>query len=120
MYDGSYSSIYAIKMYSYIFPEWKNIDTSLLYIASGEKNKLPLDKQIKTLLSQHYDNVVINMVTGNIQTNLIEFISPGSEDSVVVMGAYGRSNLSRIIHRSFADNVIAKTKASVFIVHKSG
>jgi len=38
-YDGSYSSIHAIKMYSYLFLEWRHVSTCLLSIFENGKGQ---------------------------------------------------------------------------------
>jgi nucleotide-binding universal stress UspA family protein len=116
-YDGDYSSIYAMKMFSYIFPEWNDLDTSVIYLASSIET-IPSEEKITAWISQHFNRIKIQTIPGNIEKNLIDYINSNSENSLVVMGAYGRSTLSRLIHNSLADIVIEKTKASVFIMHE--
>jgi nucleotide-binding universal stress UspA family protein len=117
-YDGGYSSIYAMKMYSYIFPEWNDIDTSIIYLTSSLETSIPSQEKIIAWISQHFNRIKIETIPGNIEMNLIDYINSTSENSLVVMGAYGRSTLSRLIHNSLADIVIEKTEASVFIMHE--
>ena len=117
-YDGSYSSIYALKMFHYIFPEWSSIETILLFIASEKSSTMPQEDKINSLVSHYFSSPTIKILQGPFQESFIRFIKESEEDCLVVMGAYGRSNFSRIIHKSLADMVMEKTQAALFIVHE--
>ncbi len=115
-YDGSASSMYAIKMYSYLFPEWKNKPTELLTInpPSNDKDETYMDDWC----DNHFTNLAKHQAQGNVHQELINFIQPESEKKLIVMGAFGRSALSRLLHRSLAARVIEETSASLFITHQ--
>jgi hypothetical protein len=117
-YDGSYSSTYALKMYHYIFPEWSSVDTTLLFIATEKSSTLPQEDKVKSMVTHYFSSPNIKILQGPFQDSFIKFIKESEEDCLVVMGAYGRSNFSRIIHKSLADMVIEKTQAALFIVHE--
>src|ERR1051325_3777806 len=40
-YDGSASSVYAIKQFAYLFPEWSDLETILVYANEKEGEELP-------------------------------------------------------------------------------
>ena len=117
-YDGSFASIYAIRQYALVFPEMKDLPTHLLHITPDEIiDEFPREKNIRSWLPVHYSNVVFKILHGNVRTELIKF-AQSIPDSIVVMGAFGRSGLSRLFHKSLANAVIADGKSALFIAHK--
>jgi hypothetical protein len=117
-YDGSFSSIYAFKMFSYVFPEWISMDTRLVHISNDEGTTLPHEEMIRGWMLKHYPATNAEVLTGKGKQVLIDYLNSCPGNTMVVMGAYGRSDLSRLLHRSLADEVIEKTRAAVFIVHE--
>ncbi|HUP12222.1 MAG TPA: universal stress protein, partial [Niastella sp.] len=117
-YDGSYSSMYAIKMFTYLFPEWNDKLIDLIYITAKQTTDLPGEKQIESWLASHYKKVEIQIIKGDVQRTLIDYLKSRAENNFLVMGAFGRSAVSRIFHKSLSQAVIDYTTASVFITHK--
>ncbi len=116
-YDGSNSSMYAIKMFSYIFPEYKDLPTHFFHVA-GDVGEIPQLDEIKTWAATHFTNIDFKLLSGNTRKELIDYIRHGSENSVIVMGAYSGSSISRLFLKSMAQPVITETNASLFITHK--
>lgn len=117
-YDGSFSSIYAIKQYALVFPETKDLPTHLVHITPDEiVDEFPRQKNIKSWLPLHYSDVEFKILHGNVRNELVNF-AKSIPDSLVVMGSFGRSALSRLFHKSLANAVIADGKSALFIAHK--
>ncbi|OJW79609.1 MAG: hypothetical protein BGO69_12835 [Bacteroidetes bacterium 46-16] len=116
-YDNSPSSMYAIKMFSYLFPEWKNKQLYLVHVNIDDEIGASYEDEIKGFLALRYPNVTVNVLHGKVQESLIEFVKSKSANSLVVMGAYGRSSLSRIFRSSLSKRVLETTDASVFATH---
>ncbi len=116
-YDGSLSSIYAIKIYSYLFPGFRDLPTALLYVHNGNQPELPQQEDINRWLSQYYPNLRVEMLKGNITEKLVEFTRPLPR-VLTVMGSYSRNHLSRLFHTSHAKALIEEGRSSVFISHK--
>lgn len=116
-YDGSVSSMYAIKMYSYLFPEFQDLPTYLLFINAGNHAGLPNEKNIRMWLSGHFPKLEIQMPEGDIKEQLVAYTA-SVPHALVVMGSYGRNDLSRFFHRSNANVLIEEGKSSVFMTHK--
>lgn len=117
-YDESFSSILAMKMYSYVFPEWKGLSTTVLSINPKGDNGLKYDDYLNDWLPGHFSNLEKQILQGNLQRELVSFIRKNDEPSIVVMGAYGRNAVSRLFHKSLANIVIEETNALVFIMHE--
>ena len=116
-YDGHYSSIYAIKQFSYLFPELRAVPTFLLEISSRE-GKLDHQDYLKDWLPRHFENVVVEVLPGKASEILPAFINRQTGPTMVVMGAYGRTAVSRLFRQSLANAVIEKTASSLFITHE--
>lgn len=117
-YDESFSSILAMKMYSYLFPEWKEFPTTVLSINPKGDNGLRFDDYLNDWLPQYFTNLEKQILQGNLQRELVSFIRKNEGSSMVVMGAYGRNAVSRLFHRSLANIVIEETDAFLFIMHE--
>jgi nucleotide-binding universal stress UspA family protein len=116
-YDGSSSSMYAIKMFSYILAEYKDLSAQFFQISSGDAVDIPHMDEIKTWASKHFSNIKFELIPGNTRKELVDFIIQDSEKAIVVMGSYGGSSISRAFHTSMAESLINDTKASLFITH---
>lgn len=117
-YDESFSSILAMKMYSYLFPEWKDFPSTVLSINPKGDNGLRFDDYLSDWLPQHFPILEKQFLQGNLQRELVSFIRKKDEPAIVVMGAYGRNAVSRLFHRSLANIVIEETDAFLFIMHE--
>jgi nucleotide-binding universal stress UspA family protein len=117
-YDESFSSILAMKMYSYLFPEWKELPTAVLSINPKGDNGIKHDDYLNDWLPQHFSNLEEKVLQGNLQRELVSFIRKNDETSIVVMGAYGRNAISRLFHRSLSNIVIEETNAFLFVMHE--
>ena len=117
-YDESFSSILAMKMYSYLFPEWRQLPATVLSINPKGDNGLKHDDYLNEWLPQHFPVIQKQILQGNLQRELVSFIRKNDEHAIVVMGAYGRNAVSRLFHRSLSNIVIEETNALLFIMHE--
>lgn len=117
-YDESFSSIHAMKMYSYLFPEWKELHTTVLSINPKGDNGLRYDDYLNDWLPQHFPQLEKQILQGNLQRELVNFIRKTEQPTVVIMGAYGRNAMARLFHRSLSNIVINETNALTFIMHE--
>jgi hypothetical protein len=117
-YDESFSSIYAIKMYSYLFPEWKDLPTVLVSINPKGDNGSKYDDYLDDWLPGHFSNLEKVQLEGNLQKELTGFIGKRDAHSIVVMGAFGGNAMSRMFHKSLSNVVLDETSASLFIIHE--
>ena len=117
-YDGGASSMYAVKMFSYIFPEYKNFPVQFFHIASGDIDAIPNVAEIKSWASKHFFNVQFELIEGSTKKELVEYIRQGSEKAIIVMGAYSGSFIARLFLKSTAESVINETNVSLFITHQ--
>jgi hypothetical protein len=117
-YDESFSSVLAMKMFSYLFPEWKELPATMVSINPKGDNGLRFDDYLSDWLPQHFPNLEKQILQGNLQRELISFIRKNDEQAIVIMGAYGRNAISRLFHRSLSNIVIEETNAFLFMMHE--
>ena len=116
-YDGSESSVYAIKQFAYLFPELSKNDSVLMYVQTGQDISFPDETLIEELCARHYDNLSLFKLAINPNKYLGLWTSE-KEGSILVSGAYGRSSFSQLFKKSFVSDVIKEHKLPVFIAHR--
>lgn len=117
-YDGSASSVFAIKQFAYLFPEFCDNKTWLITIGRNDKDGIPNEENIEELAGQHFSYIsLLKLDMGNDET-LADWIDTEKVKPILVAGSFGRSQLSRIMKKSFVTELIAQHKYPVFISHK--
>jgi|GWRWMinimDraft_11_1066019.scaffolds.fasta_scaffold09994_2 hypothetical protein len=115
-YDGSESSVFAIKQFAYIYPELTKKETILLSI-THQDDELPEYSLITELVSRHFSNLKIQTLHLKQRKDFNEWMAE-RPDSFIVMGAFSRSVFSQLFKKSFATHVIHDIKMPLFISHK--
>jgi nucleotide-binding universal stress UspA family protein len=116
-YDGSPSSVYAAKMFSYLFPELNDMKTTVVSVNEQTGNHLKEGWNFKDLLHTRFSNIEYEVLHGNPEEELIKYLKEKAENSIVVMGSYGRNAISRLLHQSLSNRVIKEVNVPVFIAH---
>ena len=114
-YDGSASSVYAIKQFAYLLPEFTNLKTLLVY--AGTETQIPGISYIEELAARHFNDLTIY----KLEINPDKYFNTWLEDhgnSILVTGAYGRSAMSELLKKSFITKTIHDHKLPIFIAHK--
>jgi nucleotide-binding universal stress UspA family protein len=114
-YDGSTSSMHAIRQFIYLFPYWTDLDTMILYV-NDSKDEIPSYPLIKEYTAQHFNKLAYY----KLDINPKKYFSTWTEnqhDAVIVSGAYGRSPISELFHKHFLKDVIKEHKVPLFIAH---
>lgn len=115
-YDGSESSVFAIKQFAYLFPELVMNETMLLS-ATGNEEQMPEYSMIAELVSRHYPNLKIMPLPLASRADFANWIR-NQQPAYVVMGAFSRSLFSELFKKSFANRLIHEIKMPIFISHK--
>jgi len=115
-YDGTPSSIYAIKQFAYLFPELSDIPAHLVFVSGKNDEPFPDATLVEELAGQHFKDlhlVKLNMPPYDFFNDWIT----GKENPWLVTGSYGRSELSQLFSKSFIAGMIRGHKIPVFIAH---
>ncbi|HVZ56822.1 MAG TPA: universal stress protein [Chitinophagaceae bacterium] len=115
-YDGSESSVFAIKQFAYLLPEFTGNATLLVHIQPGGEPSLPEQANMEELVARHFPDLTIYSLDMNARKYFNTWLAerPGA---ILVSGAFGRSFLSRLFRQSFVKGVIREHKLPVFIAH---
>jgi hypothetical protein len=116
-YDGSAESVYAIKQFAYIFPEFTNNPTLLVYADNEEDADFPSKQHIVELATQHFKNLTFH----KLEVASKKYFRTWIEDrngSILVSGSFSRSVFSQMFRKSFVADIIKNHKIPVFIAHK--
>lgn len=119
LYDGGPSSVYAVKMYSYLFQNSPQIPTDVLTVnePKAEAVFVPDKHLMKSFIKEHNPNAKFVMGKGEAVKQILRFLSKGDGKDLVVLGAYRRSEMSRWFKESMADVLMRELQTPLFIAH---
>ena len=116
-FDNSDSSIYAIKQFTYLFENLKEVPVTVLsVIESDSDEELPEKKRLTQYLSGHYRSWNFHILRGRPENELlIELMY--RQNAIVTFGAFGRNRVSRMLHPGDSERVTERIDIPVFITH---
>lgn len=115
-YDGSESSVYAIKQFSYLFPVLSHKKTVLVYADENDKIEFPDQDYLEELAARHYPDLAFFKLETNPYRGVKEWLE-GRKATLLVSGSYGRSGFSQLFRKSFINDLILEHKIPVFVTH---
>jgi len=115
-YDGSPSSLFAIKQFTYLFPEFADKKIIVLQVSERKDEPIIEKDKIGELLQLQYSAIGFQQLYGNAGNELYAYLL-GKKNVFVVMGAFGRSMLSGFFKHSTAELVVKTVDLPVFIAH---
>ena len=115
-YDGSASSVFAIRQFTYLMPELCQHPTLLLYVRQSKKEILPYEDEILELTARHFPNLEVLKVDFDPKIYFTTWIS-SSKFPILVSGSFGRNPLSTAFNKSFVQDVLEEHLLPVFISH---
>lgn len=118
LYDGGPSSVYAVKMFSYMFGSFQNFEVEVITVKEvGQNLHLPNKRLIKEFMVRHFPAAEYLIVKGFAEDEIVKFLQREKKDVMVVLGAYRRSRLSRVFKPSMADVLMQNVNLPMFIAH---
>lgn len=115
-YDGSESSVYAIKQFAYLFPELTGNTTILIYANETGEKQLPDEINIEELAARHFNDLTVTKLELNPKKYLVTWLSE-KKTPILISGSFGGSVFSGLFHKSFVNNIIKEHSMPVFIAH---
>jgi nucleotide-binding universal stress UspA family protein len=121
-YDGSKSSAFAIKQFSYLLPEFNSKKVNVLHIVEpGEtaQENTKVQREFSEWLELHFSNVSFTQLSGTAKETLFAYFMEHNErnDKLLVTGAFGRNMLSSFFRHSTAETVLKAIDIPVFVSH---
>jgi hypothetical protein len=116
-YDGSAASVFAIRQFAYLFPEFCRVRATLVYINEDLESKIPEAEAIRELCTLHFKK--FRMLTLRMRSEQFYRTWIGMMTNPwLVTGSFGRSALSQSFSTSFSTDLIREHRVPVFIAHK--
>jgi len=115
-YNGTASSVYAIKQFTSLFP---HLGHKRLFVVNVRQDDTPAIEdqfKMKEWLRVHYENVEFVLLKGDTSDQLFNYLLD-KKQAIVVMGAYGRSVVSRFFKPSRAKLIVKTINLPLFIAH---
>lgn len=116
-YDGSASAMYAIKQFTYLFPEWTNNPTTIVYATPQQGTEWPYETEVREFISSHFKNVTWQRLVISSSDFFTSWLMENN-NSILVTGSFGRSGLSMLFRKSFVAEAINEHYMPVFIAHQ--
>lgn len=116
-YDGSESSVFAIKQFVYLLPEFCANPTFLTYANIDGAGRIPNEAYIEELAARHFPDLTISKVNIESKSQFATWVAD-KKAAVIVAGSFGRTAVSQLFSRSFVLDVIKDHKIPIFICHK--
>lgn len=116
-YNGSASSLFAIKQFTYLFPDYREKKVEVVNIREDKEQSLEESFKMKEWLNEHYANVEFHLLKGSATDELFGHLLD-RKNAFVVMGAYGRGLLSRFFRPSHARLIMRTLNLPIFIAHQ--
>ena len=118
LYNGEPSSVLALKMFNYLFPNFDDLKTQIIYAqAPGSLDQIPEAQMMKEWGQRHFSNIDYEVLPNSSKKQLLEELKNKHGHSVIIAGAYQRSLLSMALHPSLADSIIKQLNNPLFVVH---
>ena len=115
-YNGSRSSMYAIKQFCYLFPQLDDKKVTVIEVDEEGVSSPDEKDKFREWISGHYSSIGYMVLKGDTESELFATLLR-RKNVFIVMGAYGRSRLSRFFKHSRADLLVNTLTQAIFITH---
>jgi nucleotide-binding universal stress UspA family protein len=116
-YDSTESSVFALKLFAYLLPEFTSNPTMLIYANIDGEKAIPNESYMEELVGRHFENLTITKLEVDSRKQFNTWITD-KRSVILVAGSFERSAISRLFKPSFVNEIIKEHKLPVFIVHK--
>lgn len=119
LYDGEPSSLYAIKMFGYLFDNWRDMPVEVVTVCGKDLIDLAIPGSIlmTDFMDLRFSNFVFKLLKGNVEEVIMSHLIASGENQMVVLGAYYRTAFSRWWKPSMADTLMVGLDMPLFIAH---
>jgi nucleotide-binding universal stress UspA family protein len=115
-YDGTRSSAFAMKQFTYLFPQFEDKCVTVFHVNDGAEWTAGEKRKLTRWLQNRYSAIGFETVEGNASDELLSYLLP-KRKVLIIMGAYGRSEFSMLLKRSHADVLLKSINQPIFIAH---
>lgn len=117
LYDGAPAALYAIKMFSYILGNPQNFPVKVFTVKEKNKSEfyMPDNKEIREFIKRYFPKATFAVASGNPEAEISGYLGRLAKNQLVVLGAYQRSEISRLFKVSMADILMKELEIPLFI-----
>src|SRR5205823_577257 len=117
-FDGKPTSVYAIKQFTQLFHQLASRSAvTLLHISKSKEDSTSNVDLMKEYLTVHYPSLNYETISGQADDAILNFAEMQT-NPLIVLGAYGRSGVSRFFSKSTAGKLLKGRSLPVFVAHK--
>lgn len=116
LYDGAPTAVFAIKMFSHIIPTTLPVEVVTVKEADDDLH-LPENKLMKEFMKRHCTQATYTVLKGEAEREVLRHLKTQPASTLVVLGAYQRSAVSRWFKNSMADVLLRALECPLFIAH---
>jgi hypothetical protein len=116
-YDGSPSSVFAAKEFTRVFPQFEDKKVTFLEVKSDGSSSISHQEKFTDYLKMHYSSIGYRVLHGEAENELFGYFLE-KKNTFLVLGAFSRSPVSTLIHRSSASLLLKTTSLPLFIAHR--
>ena len=116
-YDGTRSSVFAMKQFTYMFPELRDKKVIVIEVCEGEEHAISEKEKLTAWLQNYYSNISYLVLYGKPKDELFGYLLE-KEKMLVVIGAFGRSMVSSMFSKSNAELLLKAVNLPFFIAHR--
>lgn len=118
LYDGKPAAVNAIKMFNYLMPWLRNKPTEVVSVSDTKDTiELPDDTLVKEFIACHYSSASYTLLNGDPAEELVTYLKNYKQNTLIVLGAYQRNEVSRWFKASMADRLMQDISMPLFIAH---
>jgi hypothetical protein len=115
-YDGSASSVFAMRQFVYLFPEFCDRAVSVVYLSGKQDEPIPDAKFLHEWLARHvYNFEFLKLPMG--KSDFLNTWMRNRKAPWLIAGSFGRSSWSQAFSKSFITESIRKAAYPVFLAH---
>ncbi len=117
LYDGDPSAVYAAKMFSYLLPELELLPVEVITVQPNvQGSPWPDARLVQEFIECHFPKATFTVREGNPEKEILDLLDD-RHHSLIVLGAYRRSTVSRWFKPSMADFLMKNVPMPLFIAH---
>jgi nucleotide-binding universal stress UspA family protein len=115
-YDGSASSVFAMKQFTYLFTELDDKKVTVFHVNENAEWSAEEKHRLSGWLQSHYSIIGFQTAEGDASYEMLAYLLR-KKNVFIVMGAYGRNAFSRYFKHSRADILVKTITQPMFIAH---
>ncbi len=117
-YDGGKESMFALKQFVYLFPDYVDLPADFVHIKSELGTEIPDRGLLQEYTKTHFESLNASRLHFDPKKYFSSWLE-NRKNVLLITGSYSRSAFSNLFNRSFADCVITSHACPIFIAHFS-